>query len=210
MSEETKTAEVQPVRPPLSALQRIEILEAEVNNLRQAIQAMDASIEVMSENLQKQVRFNAAFARVLKDGKAISLESINAAVFENKIDALKAPIIALTGAGLLAPAETVSLKSIVVGKELKKGDRTVISERMQMMVRDLVKAAKARIINKKVGDEVELVDGADFLFVVTEIHDVQEPKQAPAPEAPAEAPQAAPAAEEPKAEEKGPEAPEKN
>jgi ribosomal protein L12E/L44/L45/RPP1/RPP2 len=82
-------------------------------------------------------------------------------------------------------------------------------------VRDLVKAAKARIINKKVGDEVELVDGADFLFVVTEIHDVQEPKQAPAPEAPAEAPQAAPAAEEPKAEEpkaeeKGPEAPEKN
>lgn len=129
-------------------------------------------------------------------GLGITTEAVAAAMVEIKQNKMKEDVALYVTQGVIAPADTITMRSFVVGRDLSKdGSGTVINPRLQftMNPKEISPESIDKLLGAKVGQVIVFGDDKNQ-FEVQEIYLIGKSEE-PAPEAPAEAPaaEAAPA-----------------
>jgi len=169
---------VKPITKGMSALQRVEVLERQLADVRQFLQEFVQDIGKLETKVNATVGFTAALGRLLREKKGLTEESLNRAALDNRIDAMRKPITDLLAAGQIKPVEVATENSILVFSETDKATGAVTSERSQLTLRDFIQPIREKLIGIRVGGKVEPLPDAGIVFEALEIYELVAPAQA--------------------------------
>jgi len=169
-----RTKKEKPVSKTLTAAQKIERLEKNVDMLINVAKAFNTELEKLAQvnvNLNKKID---AALKVANEG-TITEKKVEEYLINEQILELKNKLEILVNEGVLVSSELIDTNSFVVGKELSK-DGEIVSPRTQAEVSKLAEDVKNAMIGKKVGDLVEFTDDK-LSFLVDEIYSINVPEE---------------------------------
>jgi hypothetical protein len=176
-----------------SASQKIADLENAMISLYQTCDNMARDLTMLKEALELLGNKVSSMCQAQQSGEAFSDEIISRIMVQNNVNKLADAVTRMIAQGFIAPSEAVTDNSFIAGQELNDAGE-VVQQRRQLAIQVLPEELKAKFRGAKAGDLLNLREGS-LKFKVTEVYEIQQPKQAEAP-APAEspAPEAAPEA----------------
>lgn len=160
----------------LSASERLKGLEASVNLLDQTIGNVTQSLVMTNQKVSDLDDIVEAMVRLSERGQPISKEAINSIRVEINVERLEARLSVLVEQGILAPTESITAESFVVGRETNKDTGEVKNPRMQFAVGVMNEKAVGMLLGKKAGDQVQLEESNPVVLEIERIYGISTPK----------------------------------
>jgi len=162
----------------LTAAQRLTRLENALNMVDETMGQIGNQFGQMVELISELRSRSEALERVL-EGEDKGLKArVNLEVVSMRVKKLDERVQELVASGLVIPADTVSEKSFLVGREVSVTDGSLVSPRSQFWVSEFPKVTSL-VVGKKIGDQLLFTEDAKAAFEIESIYDFKAPEAAP-------------------------------
>lgn len=197
MSENQRPADTRSASQKINDLENaLMSLYQTADNMARDLMSIKDALKLINNKLESVIQASAA-------GEQLTDEVINKFMVQNNCKDLAEKVKSMVVQGILAPTEQVADNCFIVGVELDDAGE-VINPRLQFAVMAIKPDYRDKLRGGKAGDSIRY-DDARPRYKITEIYQVQQPKQPEAApeqstsEAPTDAPVAAAPAEAPAA-----------
>jgi cell division protein FtsB len=161
-----------------TASQRLDDIENALMQSFQTLESMARENQILKEAVKLLGNKLDAIVKASSTNQPLTDEVLSAIMVQNNVSDLEAKVNNLRDQGILAPEDTVTATSFVVGREVSATGE-VVNPRLQFALSAVKEDFQTKLSGSKAGDVVILEDGK-LSFEVLESYSIQTPPPAPA------------------------------
>lgn len=156
----------------LTAAQRLMGLEQSAGALDQALYNQARQLSVVRDGLSLLHEKLNAVIKLMSLNAQVNDQAIDNMVEQVRVDGMKEKVSKLLEDSSIKSAEEVSNKSFLVVREINLETGKIVNPRLQFAISVLNEESITKLVGKKKGDAVNLLDSSPIAIEIEEIYDV--------------------------------------